>query len=368
MAAGFSGRLFSSIFAFMTKRQKTAAFLTASALCFILACRLSKPLADFYALHLYPAISSALSRLASFTAYSLTEVTILSLILWILVLWGLVLSRRMRAGRALWGTVLILTGAMAWLYMGWGINYFRSDLYSRRHVQASSFSKEALMDYLEWYSQALNDNLSKPKTASTGKAALEEELRRFYLKEGPISGLCVPQNWQHPKRLLLEDLYAGVGVLGYVGPFFAEHQVSGKLLDMEYPFTLAHEYAHVLGVSEEAEANYWGFVSCMASQDPGVRYSALQGILTQTLSTARAALDDQAYRKWMKTLPPRAIEDLKARQQHWRGLYWPLLGSIQEKAYDLFLKGNQVKGGMANYNRAISMILTFEKDRMAARR
>lgn len=361
MAAGKSRPLFSSIFVLMTKCQKTASAIILLGLVFLLACRFSQAVADFYALDLYPGISAALSFVASATAFSLTEITALLLILAVLLILGLALAKRMKWKRALWDTVLILAGAMVWLYLGWGSNYFRSSLYQRRDIEPAIFRKEVLKEFLSWYSLQLEGNLPESTSVNLSKGDVEEEIRQYYMENASWGKLCQPRAYQHPKRLLLENLYAGVGVLGFIGPFFTEHHVSGKLLDMEYPYTLAHEYAHVLGVSEEAEANYWAFRACMSSSSSQMRYSALQGILSQVISSAQSMLDEKEYSSWIETVPPRALEDLKKRQEHWRGLYWPVIGKIQEDVYDLFLRGNRVSGGTANYGRVVGMILTFDR-------
>lgn len=46
------------------------------------------------------------------------------------------------------------------------------------------------------------------------------------------------------------------GRIGCHGTVFAEAQVNEDVLPEQYPFTMAHEFAHLLGVGSEAEANY----------------------------------------------------------------------------------------------------------------
>ena len=57
------------------------------------------------------------------------------------------------------------------------------------------------------------------------------------------------------KEMLVPSLMSGVSVMGYIGPFFVEYNLNPQLLPVQYPATYAHEMAHVLGVSNEAEAN-----------------------------------------------------------------------------------------------------------------
>ena len=49
------------------------------------------------------------------------------------------------------------------------------------------------------------------------------------------------------------------GVTGSMGPFFCEFTLNGDLLPINYPATYTHELAHLLGISSEAEANFYAY-------------------------------------------------------------------------------------------------------------
>ena len=58
------------------------------------------------------------------------------------------------------------------------------------------------------------------------------------------------------------------------------------------------------------------------------------------------------------------VDDLRGAPlfaHYWQERFSPLLGRIQGWFYDLFLKGNRISSGMANYNEVVQMILTLEK-------
>ena len=73
---------------------------------------------------------------------------------------------------------------------------------------------------------------------------------------------------------------------------------------LEYPFVFAHEYSHVLGVSNEAEANFWAFESCRHSPVREFRYSAWFMLLTHTAGNIHSLLGDEAFEAWLGTLRP----------------------------------------------------------------
>lgn len=69
-----------------------------------------------------------------------------------------------------------------------------------------------------------------------------------------------PSGHLRAKPMLISPMMSSVGVLGYMGPFLNEFNLNRDLLAVQYPFTYAHEMAHVLGISNEAEANLYGFL------------------------------------------------------------------------------------------------------------
>ena len=55
-------------------------------------------------------------------------------------------------------------------------------------------------------------------------------------------------------------------------PFFLETLVASDLLPFERPFVVAHEWAHLAGFTDEGEANFVGWLTCLR----GATAAALQ--------------------------------------------------------------------------------------------
>ena len=139
-----------------------------------------------------------------------------------------------------------------------------------------------------------------------------------------------------PSKCGSNPFYSGVGVLGYMGPFFAESQLNEELLPVQLPFTYAHELSHLLGVSNEAEANYWAYRVCRSSKRPAVRYSAYFGLLPYVLVNASSVLTEEEFREWIKTIRPAVVKDYEYKRMYWNERYSTLLGEVQNKIYNLF--------------------------------
>ena len=176
----------------------------------------------------------------------------------------------------------------------------------------------------------------------------------------PHYGYTSLHNWQHVKTPLINGLFSAVLVQGYMGPFFCESQVNEELLENEYPYTAAHELAHLAGVTSEAEAGYWGYVFCRSSRNPAVRYSGYLGILPYVLSNAKALLSEQEYEAWTATLSDKAKADYTKSREYWKEKRVGWIDRLQTWFYNLYLKSNGVSGGVKEYSGVVSMIMTMD--------
>lgn len=83
--------------------------------------------------------------------------------------------------------------------------------------------------------------------------------------------------------MLFTPFISMVGVTGSMGPFFCEFTLNGDLLPVNYPATYAHELAHLLGITSEAEANFYAYQVCTRSEAMGIRFSGYFSILGHVL-------------------------------------------------------------------------------------
>ena len=315
-------------------------------------CRIIPGWADFYSLHIYPIWSGVVSLLTCWIPFSLEEILVVAAVI------GVVFCL-FRIRRRYIVLINILLWVAVWFYAGWGLNYYRSSIYQRAEKAPSSYESAAFASFLEWYTSSLEEVIDcADKTLDTED--VEKDIKSYYTGLSDKWGLSRPKKWQHPKKLLFDRLYSGVGVLGFVGPFFNEIQINGDVLPRQYAYTYAHELSHLLGVSSEAEANYWAFKACSGSSSPEIRYSGYQSLLPYVVGNASRILPEEEYRKWLETVPEKAVEAMREESAYWNDLYSPFVGKIQDKMYNLYLKGNKVSEGTADYSGVVRMILSLD--------
>lgn len=324
---------------------------------FILVCRFSPMCGEWYARVVYSVVSAVVSACVSWIPFSLEE----WLVAGIVVAFAVIPVWSRRRGDV-WRTVLrreaeIAVGVWCWFYMGWGINYFRYDFFTRSGIARVEYREDDFQRFLYMYVDSLNASYTLCFPPS--REGMEKEVKSLFSSVSPRFGLTRPFGYQHPKRVAFNKLYSGVGVLGFMGPFFAESQLNSDLLPLEYPFTYAHEYSHLLGVANEAEANFWAYRICTRSAHPAIRYSGYFGLLPYVLSNARSLLGEEEYERLTASVRQEVFDDLRARHAHWRSLYNPFVGRIQETVYSWYLKGNRIPSAQKNYAEVVEMILSL---------
>ena len=315
---------------------------------------------EWYARALYPTLSLLLSLISAVVPVSLEELLAVAVALGLVGF--IVMSVRKRKGwkHVLGRLLLAILGIYTWFYWGWGMNYYRDSIYQRVGCGKQHYDEEEFMDFLNAYTARLN--ASYVSFTAVPMQEIEEAIKSQFAKVKRIYGLTEPQRFQHPKRVMFGRLYSSVGVLGYMGPFFAESQLNPELLPSQLPFTYAHELSHLLGVASEAEANYWAYRVCTASEDERIRYSGYFGIFGYVAANARKLLSKDDYAAWLSTVRQEVMEERMAQQDYWHERYDKTLGMLQDKVYDLYLRRNKISSGRKNYAEVVGYIISLPDD------
>lgn len=325
---------------------------------------------EAYAVYVYPHVSYLLSAAASAVPFSLDEWLVVLVLLFMTVFPFAARNKGFTWRRIIWREAETVMWIFVWFYWGWGANYYRDSFYSRAGAVAAAYEEDSFRSFLKEYTEGLNSSFrdygEEPDDTScfwmniTERSEIETGIKEIYSSVPDRFGLISPESFQHPKYTCFNTLYSKVGVLGYMGPFFAESHVNRELSRSEYPFTYAHELSHLLGISSEAEANFWAYTVCTASADPHVRFSGYSGILPYVISNARRLMDRESFDSWLDTVEPGILHLYSQRRDFWSRRYSVFLGEIQSRIYELYLKGNNIPSGQKNYSQVIGMLLSVD--------
>ena len=152
--------------------------------------------------------------------------------------------------------------------------------------------------------------------------------------------------------LILTPFFRWSGVTGMINPFGLESIILPDLLPYERPFVMAHEWAHLSGHADEAEASAIGWLACMKG-DPTLGYSASLYVIME----AARAMPDAAREQAMARLDAGVRTDIDAIVAR-MSVQKPAVQRTTSMVYDEYLKANRVADGTTSYGRALSLILS----------
>ena len=313
-----------------------------------------------YARYAYPTVARALTAVSDLIPFAVGDLFIALSILGLLVYPFYARLRHKKPWRRIVGReVEYLLWVYVWFYLAWGLNYSQPDFYQRTGIAYTAYTPENFARFTEEYIKQLNTSYTPIDTIDTD--VVRREVVRGYRAISPTLGVHAPSTDRpRAKTMLFTPLISMVGVTGSMGPFFCEFTLNGDLLPADYPATYAHELAHRLGITGEAEANFYAYQVCTRSGVPALRFSGYYSILFHVLGNARRLMDESAYRSLVESIRPEIIRLAEESRAYWSAKYSPLVGAVQDWFYDLYLKGNRIESGRKNYSEVVGLLISYE--------
>lgn len=298
-------------------------------------------------------------KLFSGLSFSVGDVLYIVLGLWIISLVYFIFKKGIKSQLL---KVLIFLNIIYFVYqIFWGLMYFQKPIIevSQNNKIPIEKLKELSLKYLEL---CINnrEQLNENKNGVFEIKNLEE------LKSSIISSQSkIPTKFnQKPTTSIINikpSAFGGImsltGILGYYNPFTAEAQYDANLPDSNKAFTISHEAAHQLGYAREQEASFVGFLNCIHSENPELKYSAnlyaLKNILGNIQSTDPKWVESVIKQYSPKMKRDRAYEiAFRTKNESW-------LGDLFGWTNDLFLKSNR-QDGSVTYSYFIYLLIDYE--------
>ena len=346
----------------MKKRKRTIQYIILGSLLLLVWLTQMLPfMGEIYARTIYPVISYCLSFFSRWIPFALGDLFIfLSIIGVIAYPFYARLHKKLRWKKILLNDGEYLLWIYVWFYLSWGLNYSQKNFYQRTEIPYTEYNKENLQTFVNEYIDLLNHSYT-PVTSINEKLVREESIRLYHQLSDSLGVHRPPHNYLKAKTMLFTPFISMVGVTGSMGPFFCEFTLNGDLLPVNYPATYAHELAHLLGITSEAEANFYAYQICTRSEAMGIRFSGYFSILGHVLGNAQRLLPEEKYTRLFKRIRPEIIELAKNNQAYWAAKYSPVVGAVQDWIYDLYLKGNKIESGRQNYSEVVGLLISYQE-------
>jgi hypothetical protein len=314
----------------------------------------------YYTRGLYAALAGVLVPLTGSVPLPVTLLLLAALLVG-LVLRVTLAKHRPRGWRAvrqwLGRGVIVGVTLYALFIVVWGANYARTPVEARLNLSAEAApSTLEHIAFAEVLSNVIRQDYDAPPNWNADLAAGTVSLRRVVAQlEG--REVTLPRFVKRTPPGFL--LYTGQAT-GLMVPWTLEGYVDRAL---PYPYQLAtalHEAAHVAGYSSEAEADFIAAVAGLTSDNASVRYSTA---LTFFARSAPYNLLPERYQAILNYLPERFTRDLAALRRAYDTYRAPeAVARLQTQVYDGYLRSQRVDEGVADYGRAITLLMAAQRD------
>lgn len=268
--------------------------------------------------------------------------------------------------------------ALALFYVFWGLNYFRAPLLERAGWQEYATSQddenEELRRLCEELVLATNvsyqlatgaEDYGSPSAPKAEPSVLDGEIEVGYQRVQQDLGLheSFGATRSRAKPVALSGAMNLLQISGFYFPWTGEANYNRLQPGCSIPFVIAHEKAHQRCITSEDEANFFGFLACVRSDDPYVRYSGYLFAQRQLLNELFEVDPEAAKELLAKRLPgvQRDVNDLRAYWQQFEQGVAGEVGKASEAVNDAYLKTNGVKGGVQSYRMSAKLLIVYAR-------
>ena len=251
-----------------------------------------------------------------------------------------------------------------------GVCYTRRPLEENVGFSVVDISKQQLVESAEYISRELERNIDNIDFDDTGASVnphnwdlLNEKIDNGYdrlIEEYSfISDIDADA-----KPISVSFLMTYTHISGIFMPFTAEANVNTNYPDYVVAFSMAHEKAHQRGIAGEDEANFVAFLSCLASDDNYLVYSALLSMFEYYLDAIYRA-DKNVYFKLLKNTDIRVIGEMYAYSVFFDKYRDSSASKVADVVNDSYIKTMGDVDGVDSYGRVVELCTSYLMQKQA---
>lgn len=324
---------------------------------------------NVFAKGIFKVYSGIMSRLSGIIPFSLAEVLLILFALFILFMIILTIirlirkkERLIRLSRAFRDIVLMVGIVFMWFMLGGGTNYYRYDFAEYCGMKVEKYTVDdltglclELVENTNEARRALNipegehfvSAMTNRERAKEAKKAMEKLSEQYEVLQG---------YYPEPKSVFFSRAMSEFNITGVYFPWTCEANVNVDVPDYSRGSTLCHELVHLKGFMREEEAGYVGYLACVNSDCPELRFSGYMNALIHATNQLYDA-DRERYYRVAANYDDGIWEDFMASNEYWKQFEDTVFSEAGENINNAYLKANNVEDGTKSYGRMVDLLL-----------
>lgn len=243
-----------------------------------------------------------------------------------------------------------------------GIHYNRLPFATCANIKSTEHTEEKLLNLLALLVEDANSLSAEIPTDENGVFTTdrlnlpEESVNAMYSLEAEYPFMT--DYYPMPKSIILSKGMSYTGTAGFYSPFTLEANYNSDITDLELPYTICHELAHISGFIHEDEANFIAYLACIRSDRPEFRYSGTVNVLIYVANAAYNNCDGIRYKEIISKLNPQVSKDLADQSQYWRQFESPVMDT-SETLNDTYLNVQGESEGVLRYDMVTELLMDY---------
>lgn len=352
----------------------------------------SAAFSDFYVKNIFPAITSLYGRLTSVFPFSVGEIMLVFIVLFVLfsVIFVLVHSCFLiygnsaasvgkryfkaqkvfeRISNALYKISPVLMAIICTVMtLNCFILYHTSKIQLFSGADSTECDIQQLAELRDYVVKKCNELAKKVPHDENGNVIYEGDMQKTAIAAMSNISDRFPRlggYYVTPKALYFSDFMSQQYMQGYYFPFSMEANYNDTMSIMNKPFTMCHELAHTHGYIYEDEANFLGFLACISSDDPVFQYSGYLGVLNYINNDFYNAVSKAEYNSHVKISARVKYDNQFMTDEAWIKVEEKAVVKTEtvKKAAETFidtnLKVNGVSSGKCSYSHVVALIMDY---------
>lgn len=347
-------------------------------LCLILVwvAKRSVAFADYFNRYISGFFRAVFAHITNFLPFSLAELLILLIPLWIVLLALYAIRHKTATWRAVISYTVTLLSGISILYtlfvLNYGLGYYIPTLDKRLDLDKQPVSAIELHDTALILVDEINalvpeirygiDDFSvMPYPLSEMSDKLMDAYDSFTEKHTFIQDLD-----SNIKPVLLSVPMSYTHFTGFYTFFTGEANLNVDFPDYTLPYTAAHEFAHQRGIARENEANFIAFLICLESDDPYIRYCGylnLYEYVASALYSADKTEGKSLYYDAREKLDDFVLWEMSAYSSFYQKYSNSKAGAVGNSINNAFLQANGTEEGSKSYGLVVDLAVAYYKSR-----